>query len=75
MVALAYSGGVLFVAQNPSRSLQKISELYDPVGVAAAWKYDNGCTRALAFRHYIRKDRGLIGVIIPERAGSAIRPK
>ena len=29
VVALAYSGGVLFVAENPSRSLQKVSELYD----------------------------------------------
>ena len=36
VVALAYSGGVLFVAENPSRSLQKISELYDRVGFAAA---------------------------------------
>ena len=27
VVALAYADGVLFVAENPSRSLQKISEL------------------------------------------------
>lgn len=33
VVALAYAGGVLFVAENPSRSLQKISELYDRVGL------------------------------------------
>src|ERR1700742_4761122 len=39
-VALAYSGGVLFVAENPSRSLQKISELYDRVGFAAAGKFN-----------------------------------
>ena len=36
VVALAYADGVLFVAENPSRSLQKISELYDRVGFAAA---------------------------------------
>lgn len=36
VVALAYTDGVLFVAENPSRSLQKISELYDRVGFAAA---------------------------------------
>src|SRR5574338_1666535 len=36
VVVLAYSEGVLFVAENPSRSLQKISELYDRVGFAAA---------------------------------------
>jgi len=40
LVALAYAGGVLFVAENPSRSLQKISELYDRVGFAAAGKYN-----------------------------------
>jgi proteasome alpha subunit len=40
VVALAYSGGVVFVAENPSRSLQKISELYDRVGFAAAGKYN-----------------------------------
>lgn len=36
VIALAYADGVLFVAENPSRSLQKISELYDRVGFAAA---------------------------------------
>ncbi len=40
VVALAYADGVLFVAENPSRSLQKISELYDRVGFAAAGKFN-----------------------------------
>jgi len=40
VVVLAYSDGVLFVAENPSRSLQKISELYDRVGFAAAGKFN-----------------------------------
>ena len=40
VVALTYSGGVLFVAENPSRSLQKISELYDRVGFAAAGRFN-----------------------------------
>jgi proteasome alpha subunit len=40
VVVLAYSGGVLFVAENPSRSLQKISELYDRVGFAAAGRFN-----------------------------------
>jgi proteasome alpha subunit len=40
VVALAFAGGVLFVAENPSRSLQKISELYDRVGFAAAGKFN-----------------------------------
>jgi proteasome alpha subunit len=39
VVALAYSGGVLFVGENPSRSLQKISELYDRVGFAAVGRF------------------------------------
>src|SRR6202453_4329650 len=40
VVALAYAGGVLFVAENPSRSLQKLSEIYDRVGFAAAGKFN-----------------------------------
>lgn len=40
VVALAYADGVLFVADNPSRLLQKISELYDRVGFAAAGKFN-----------------------------------
>ena len=40
VVALVFSGGVLFVAETPSRSLQKISELYDRVGFAAAGKFN-----------------------------------
>ncbi len=40
VVVLAYSDGVLFVAENPSRSLQKISELYDRVGFAAVGRFN-----------------------------------
>src|SRR5258705_8449551 len=40
LVALAYSGGGMFVAENPSGSLQKISELYDRVGFAAAGRFN-----------------------------------
>ena len=40
VVALAYAGGVLFVAENPSRSLQKVSELYDRVGFAAVGRFN-----------------------------------
>lgn len=44
VVALAYgsgmAGGVLFVAENPSRSLQKISEIYDRVGFAAVGRFN-----------------------------------
>jgi proteasome alpha subunit len=40
VIALAYDGGVLFVAENPSRSLQKVSELYDRVGFAAVGRFN-----------------------------------
>src|SRR6201988_3172855 len=40
VVALASSGGVRFVAENPSRSLQKVSELYDRVGFAAVGRFN-----------------------------------
>ena len=40
VLALTYSGGVLFVAENPSRSLYKISELYDRVGFAAVGRFN-----------------------------------
>ena len=40
VVVLAYDGGVLFVAENPSRSLQKVSELYDRVGFAAVGRFN-----------------------------------
>ena len=40
VVTLAYAGGVLFVAENPSRSLQKVSELYDRVGFAAVGRFN-----------------------------------
>jgi len=40
VVALAYTGGVLFVAENPSRSLQKVSEIYDRVGFAAVGRFN-----------------------------------
>jgi proteasome alpha subunit len=40
VLALAYADGVVFVAENPSRSLQKISELYDRVGFAAVGRFN-----------------------------------
>src|SRR5258708_16218912 len=67
VVALAYAGGVLFVAENPSRSLQKISELYDRVGFAAAGKFnefDNLRRGGIQFadtRGYAYDRRGVTG--------------
>jgi proteasome alpha subunit len=40
VIVLEYSDGVLFVAENPSRALHKISEIYDRIGFAAVGKYN-----------------------------------
>ena len=39
VVVLKYAGGVLFVAENPSPTLHKISEIYDRIGFAAVGRY------------------------------------
>jgi proteasome alpha subunit len=39
-VALSYSGGVLFVAENLSSALHKVSEIYDRIGFAAVGRYN-----------------------------------
>jgi len=40
LVALECPAGVLIVADNPSRSLSKISEIYDRIAFAAVGKYN-----------------------------------
>ena len=40
VVVMQYDGGIVFVAENPSRALHKISELYDRIGFAAVGKYN-----------------------------------
>ncbi|MGL4176772.1 MAG: proteasome subunit alpha [Dermatophilaceae bacterium] len=39
VVVLAYTGGIAFVAENPSRALHKVSEIYDRIAFAAVGKY------------------------------------
>jgi proteasome alpha subunit len=39
VVVLAYAGGVLFVAENPSTALHKVSEIYDRIAFAAVGRY------------------------------------
>src|SRR5512139_3422529 len=39
IIALEYAGGILIVAENPSASLNKVSELYDRIAFAGAGKY------------------------------------
>jgi proteasome alpha subunit len=40
VVAIAYDEGVLFVAENPSPTLNKISEIYDRIAFAATGRYN-----------------------------------
>lgn len=40
VVVMQYGGGIVFVAENPSHALHKISELYDRIGFAAVGKYN-----------------------------------
>jgi proteasome alpha subunit len=39
VVVLTYADGVLFVAENPSSTLHKVSEIYDRIGFAAVGRY------------------------------------
>ncbi|MEV0647231.1 proteasome subunit alpha [Phytomonospora sp. NPDC050363] len=40
VVVLSFAGGVLFVAENLSTALHKISEIYDRIGFAAVGRYN-----------------------------------
>ncbi|WP_344288165.1 proteasome subunit alpha [Streptomyces synnematoformans] len=40
VVVLQYRDGILFVAENPSRALHKVSEIYDRIAFAAVGKYN-----------------------------------
>ena len=39
VIALKYADGVVFVAENPSTTLHKVSEIYDRIGFAGAGRY------------------------------------
>ena len=40
VLVLGFDGGILFVGENPSRALHKISEIYDRIAFAAVGKYN-----------------------------------
>jgi len=40
VIVMQYAGGLLFVAENRSRALHKISEIYDRIAFAAVGKYN-----------------------------------
>jgi proteasome alpha subunit len=52
VVVLKYTGGVLFVAENPSATLHKVSEIYHRIGFAAAGRYSEyEALRRAGIRH------------------------
>ncbi|MGW3241270.1 proteasome subunit alpha [Streptomyces sp. NPDC001070] len=40
VVVLQYTDGIVFIAENPSRALHKVSEIYDRIAFAAVGKYN-----------------------------------
>src|SRR6188508_442672 len=40
VAVIHYADGILFVAENPSQALHKISEIYDRIGFAAVGRYN-----------------------------------
>ncbi len=40
LVATTYAGGILLCAENPSRTLRKVSEIYDRIAFAGVGKYN-----------------------------------
>lgn len=40
VLTLNYDGGILFITENPSRALHKVSEIYDRIGFGAVGKYN-----------------------------------
>jgi len=40
LIGCQYSDGILLVAENPSNTLRKISEIYDRIGFAGVGKYN-----------------------------------
>ena len=75
VVVLTYAGGVLFVAENHSPSLHKVSEIYDRIGFAAVGRYNEfeTCARRGASR---RRPRLLLRPARRHRslAGQRLRP-
>lgn len=67
VVVLTFAGGVLFVAENHSTALHKVSEIYDRIGFAAVGRYNEfenlrtGGIRAADVRGYSYDRRDVTG--------------
>jgi proteasome alpha subunit len=52
LVAIVYDGGILICAENPSRTLHKVSEIYDRIAFAGVGKYNEfDSLRTAGVRH------------------------
>jgi proteasome alpha subunit len=52
LIGLTYEGGILIVAENPSRTLHKVSEIYDRIAFAGVGKYNEfDSLRTAGVRH------------------------
>ncbi|WP_219419157.1 proteasome subunit alpha [Pseudonocardia nigra] len=78
VVVLTYTDGVLFVAENRSAALHKISEIYDRIGFAAVGRYnefDNlrtGGIRLADFRGYAYDRRDVTGRMVANAYAQAL---
>src|SRR5690625_7456934 len=74
VVVMEYDAGVLFVTENPSRPLHKVSEIYDRIGFAAVGKYnefENVRVAGLSYadlRGYADDRSGVTGRARPKRS-------
>lgn len=78
VVVLTYTGGIVFVAENRSSTLHKVSEIYDCIGFAAVGRYnefDNlrtGGIRAADFRGYAYDRRDVTGRMLANAYAQAL---
>ncbi len=76
VAVLRYADGILFVAENASSALHKVSEIYDRIGFAAVGKYNEfenlrvAGIRLADLRGYSYDRRDVTGTV----AGQRLRP-
>jgi proteasome alpha subunit len=78
VVVLTYTGGVLFVAENRSKALHKVSEIYDRIGFAAVGRYNEfdslrtGGIRMADVRGYAYDRRDVSGQMLAKAYAQAM---
>ncbi|MEQ3553747.1 proteasome subunit alpha [Pseudonocardia nematodicida] len=78
VVVLTYAGGVLFVAENRSTALHKVSEIYDKIGFAAVGRYNEfenlrtGGIRMADFRGFSYDRRDVTGRMLANAYAQAL---